>query len=103
MTMRMVTFILREIQLKNVFIVPIQKYDEVRQPNVIAKLYNKKNKSYATIKADFFVVSDTGQIQTLTDRIKSDIKQNVEHFSEIPVKNIEINVRDQKSSDTRVL
>ncbi len=81
----------------------IQKYDEVRQPNVISKLYNKKNKSYATIKADFFVVSDTGQIQTLTDRIKSDIKENVEHFSEIPVKNIEINVRDQKSSDTRVL
>lgn len=32
------------------------------------------------------MVSDTGQIQTLTDRIKSDIKENVEHFSEIPVK-----------------
>lgn len=81
----------------------IQKYDEVRQPNVIAKLYNKKKESYATIKVDFFVVSDTNGVQTLTDRIKSDIKQNVEHFSEIPVKNIEINVRDQKTSGTRVL
>lgn len=81
----------------------IQKYDEVRQPNVIAKLYNKKNNSYATIKADFFVVSKTNGIQSLTENMKNDIKQNVEHFSEIPVKNIEINVRDQKTSDTRVL
>ncbi|WP_026023748.1 alkaline shock response membrane anchor protein AmaP [Mammaliicoccus lentus] len=81
----------------------IQKYDEVRQPNVIAKLYNKKNNSYATIKADFFVVSETNGIQSLTENMKNDIKQNVEHFSEIPVKNIEINVRDQKTSDTRVL
>lgn len=81
----------------------IQKYDEVRQPNVIAKLYNKKNNSYATIKADFFVVPETNGIQSLTENMKNDIKQNVEHFSEIPVKNIEINVRDQKTSDTRVL
>lgn len=81
----------------------IQKYDEVRQPNVIAKLYNKKNNSYATIKADFFVVSETNGIQSLTENMKNDIKQNVEHFSEIPVKNIEINVRDQKTSDIRVL
>ena len=61
----------------------IQKYDEVRQPNVIAKLYNKKNNSYATIKADFFVVSETNSIQSLTENMKNDIKQNVEHFSEI--------------------
>lgn len=81
----------------------IQKYDEVRQPNVIAKLYNKKNNSYATIKADFFVVSETNGVQSLTENMKNDIKENVEHFSEIPVKNIEINVRDQKTSDKRVL
>ena len=66
-------------------------------------MYNKKNNSYATIKADFFVVSETNGIQSLTENMKNDIKQNVEHFSEIPVKNIEINVRDQKTSDTRVL
>ncbi|MDT4051022.1 alkaline shock response membrane anchor protein AmaP, partial [Staphylococcus arlettae] len=32
-----------------------------------------------------------------------DIKQNVEHFTEIPVKKLEVNVRDQKSSGQRVL
>ena len=28
----------------------LTKYDQVRQPNVVAKLYNKKSKSYIDIK-----------------------------------------------------
>ncbi|MCG7338328.1 alkaline shock response membrane anchor protein AmaP [Staphylococcus sp. ACRSN] len=80
----------------------IVKYDEVRQPNVIAKLYNKKKKSHITLKADFFVPGDV-QVKTLTEQIRNDIKENVEHFTELPVSKLEVNVRDQKTSGKRVL
>ena len=36
-------------QLKNHYDT-LTKYDQVRQPNVVAKLYNKKSKSYIDIK-----------------------------------------------------
>ena len=81
----------------------LKKYDEIRQPNVVTKLYNKKNNSYIDIKADFLVPSKDVQVKSLTERIRADIKENVEHFTEIPVKKLEINVRDQKSNGPRVL
>lgn len=31
----------------------LKNYDQVRQPNVITKLYNKKDKSYIDVKTDF--------------------------------------------------
>jgi uncharacterized alkaline shock family protein YloU len=77
-------------------------YDQIRQPNVVAKLYNKKKNSHISIKADFFVPGDV-QVKSLTEQIRNDIKQNVEHFTEIPVKKLEVNVRDQKTSGQRVL
>ncbi|EHJ07623.1 alkaline shock response membrane anchor protein AmaP [Staphylococcus simiae] len=80
----------------------ITKYDQVRQPNVVAKLYNKKDKSYIDIKADFFVPNDV-QVQSLTETIREDVKNNVEHFTELPVRKLEVNVRDQKTSGPRVL
>ncbi|MGO3048421.1 alkaline shock response membrane anchor protein AmaP [Staphylococcus casei] len=80
----------------------IVQYDEVRQPNVIAKLYNKKKKSHIVLKADFFVPGDV-QVKSLTEEIRNEVKQNVEHFTELPVSKLEINVRDQKSSGKRVL
>ena len=80
----------------------ITKYDQVRQPNVVSKLYNKKNKSFIDIKADFFVPNNV-QVKSLTESIRSDIKNNVEHFTEIPVRKLEVNVRDQKTSGPRVL
>lgn len=78
------------------------KYDEIRQPNVVTKLYNKKNNSYIDIKADFLVPNDV-QVKSLTESIRSDMKHNVEHFTEMPVRKLEINVRDQKSAGQRVL
>lgn len=80
----------------------VVKYDEIRQPNVVAKLYNKKKNPHITIKADFFVPGDV-QVGSLTEQVREDIKKNVEHFTEIPVKKLEVNVRDQKSSGQRVL
>ncbi len=80
----------------------LTKYDEIRQPNVVTKLYNKKNNSYIDIKADFLVPNDV-QVKSLTESIRSDIKHNVEHFTEMSVRKLEINVRDQKSAGQRVL
>ena len=80
----------------------IAKYDQVRQPNVVSKLYNKKNKSFIDIKTDFFVPNHV-QVKSLTESIRADIKSNVEHFTEIPVRKLEVNVRDQKTSGPRVL
>lgn len=80
----------------------VAKYDQIRQPNVVSKLYNKKNRSFIDMKVDFFVPSDV-QVQSLTEAIRSDVKQNVENFAEFPVRKLEVNVRDQKSSGPRVL
>ncbi|MEZ2112691.1 alkaline shock response membrane anchor protein AmaP, partial [Staphylococcus aureus] len=33
----------------------------------------------------------------------SDIKHNVEYFTELPVRKLEVNVRDQKTAGQRVL
>lgn len=80
----------------------LTKYDQVRQPNVVAKLYNKKSKSYIDIKVDFLVPNDV-QVKSLTESIRSDIKHNVEYFTELPVRKLEVNVRDQKLFGQRVL
>ena len=42
-------------------------------------------------------------MKSLTESIRSDIKKNVEHFTEIPVRKLEVNVRDQKTSGPRVV
>ena len=78
------------------------KYSQIRQPNVVARLINKRKGSYIEIKADFFVPGNV-QVQTLTEQIRNDIKESVEHFAEIPVKKLEVNVKDQKTSGPRVL
>lgn len=80
----------------------IAKYDQVRQPNVVTKMYNKKKKSFIDIKADYFVPNNV-QATSLTESIRADIKQNVEHFTEMPVRKLEVNVKDQKTSGPRVL
>ena len=80
----------------------LKNYDQVRQPNVITKLYNKKDKSYIDVKTDFLVPNDV-QATSLVEGIRSDIKQNIEYFAEIPVRKLEVNVRDQKTSGPRVL
>ncbi|MCD0823484.1 alkaline shock response membrane anchor protein AmaP, partial [Staphylococcus aureus] len=50
-----------------------------------------------------FFVPNNVQVQSLTEAIRSDIKKNVEYFTEMPVRKLEVNVRDQKTSGPRVL
>lgn len=90
--------------LENTALDTLKKYDDIRQPNVVAKLYNKKNNNFVDIKADFLVPTTAVNIQTLTEQVRADIKENVERFSEMPVRKLEINVRDQRQSgDPRVV
>ncbi|NJI14323.1 alkaline shock response membrane anchor protein AmaP [Staphylococcus agnetis] len=83
----------------------LKQYDDIRQPNVISKLYNKKNHSYIDIKVDYLVPTSTTNVQTLNEKIRNDIKERVEHFTEIPVRTLEINIRDQRknSNEPRVV
>lgn len=76
----------------------VKKYDDIRQPNVVSKLYNKKSKSFIDIKVDYLVPSDAVNIQTLNQNVREDIKQSVERFAELPVRKLEINVRDQRKN-----
>lgn len=90
--------------LENTALDTLKKYDDIRQPNVVAKLYNKKNNNFVDIKADFLVPTTSVNIQTLTEQVRADVKENVERFSEMPVRKLEINVRDQRQSgDPRVV
>ncbi|OFV04272.1 MULTISPECIES: alkaline shock response membrane anchor protein AmaP [Staphylococcus] len=78
-------------------------YEQLMQPNVVTKCYSKKKKSYIDVKAYFFLPDDT-HARTLTENVRTDIKKNVEYFTEIPVRKLEVNVKDQKSpSSPRVL
>ncbi|AMY06560.1 MULTISPECIES: alkaline shock response membrane anchor protein AmaP [Staphylococcus] len=81
----------------------LAQYEQLMQPNVVTKCYSKKKKSYIDIKADFFLPDDT-HAKTLTESVRKDIKQKVEYFSEVPIRKLEVNVKDQKSpSSPRVL
>ncbi|MCD8915850.1 alkaline shock response membrane anchor protein AmaP (plasmid) [Staphylococcus sp. IVB6181] len=79
------------------------QYDQLMQPNVVTKCYSKKKKSYIDLKADFFL-PDQSHAQTITENVRTDIKKNVEYFAEVPIRKLEVNVKDQKSpSSPRVL
>ncbi|MBM7699649.1 alkaline shock response membrane anchor protein AmaP [Kurthia huakuii] len=88
--------------IEKVVLHTLNKYDAVRQPIVTIRMYQKKHKSYIDIATEFFVLP-TGNIQTLLERIKEDIKIQTEHFSEIPVREVNIKVLDQKELKKRVI
>ncbi|QLK86574.1 alkaline shock response membrane anchor protein AmaP [Staphylococcus sp. 17KM0847] len=85
--------------LENTVLDTLKKYDDIRQPNAVAKLYHKKHHNFVDIKADFLVPTSTVNIQTLTEQVRADIKENVERFSEMPVRKLDINVRDQRQNN----
>ncbi|PTH64251.1 alkaline shock response membrane anchor protein AmaP, partial [Staphylococcus agnetis] len=60
---------------------------------------------YIDIKVDYLVPTSTTNVQTLNEKIRNDIKERVEHFAEIPVRTLEINIRDQRknSNEPRVV
>lgn len=80
----------------------IRKYEHVRQPSVEVQLFQRKQSSYMDVTVDLFV-TQTENIQMYVTTIREDIKANAEHFAELPVREITLNVLDQKSLNKRVL
>lgn len=80
----------------------IRKYDEVRQPSVDVQLFQKKQSSYIDVKVDLFV-TQTSNIQSYLKTIREDIKTNAERFAELPVREVSLNLLDQKTLNKRVL
>lgn len=80
----------------------VAKYDDIRQPKVDVTLYQTKQASYLDIAVDL-LVAQTSNVQTLLTTLREDIKQSAEHFSELPVRDVTINVIDQKALKKRVI
>lgn len=80
----------------------VQKYNGVRQPSANVKLFKKKNTSYIDVSVDLFITK-TDNIQTYLSTIREDIKASTEHFSELAVREVKLNLLDQKSLKKRVL
>lgn len=80
----------------------VQKYEGVRQPSADVKLFKKKNASYIDVSVDLFITK-TDNIQTYLSTIRDDIKERTEHFSELAVREVKLNLLDQKSLNKRVL
>ena len=59
--------------------------------------------SRKAVEKTVYFVPNNVQATSLTESIRADIKQNVEHFTEMPVRKLEVNVKDQKTSGPRVL
>lgn len=80
----------------------LAKYEDVRQPSIDVKLYQKKHASYIDIHVNM-LMARTEQVQTLLETIRNDLKASTEHFSELPVREVSLNVLDQKALNQRVL
>ena len=80
----------------------VGKYSSVRQPSIDVNLYQKKQSSYVDVNVDAFIVQ-TDNVQTYLTQLKDDIRQSVEHFAELPVREVTINILDQKTLKKRVL
>lgn len=80
----------------------LAKYDDVRQPSIDVTLYQKKHASYVDIHVNM-LMARTEQVQTLLETIRNDLKESTEHFSELPVREVSLNVLDQKALNQRVL
>ncbi|WP_010285989.1 alkaline shock response membrane anchor protein AmaP [Kurthia massiliensis] len=80
----------------------VAKYDDIRQPSVSVQMYDKKKTSYIDIVVDVFIAQTTN-VQTLIKTMRDDVKETTEHFSQLPVRDVKINVLDQKLLNKRVI
>lgn len=80
----------------------LRNYDNVRQPSVDVKLFQKKQSSYVDVAVDVFV-TQTPNIQSYLAQLREDIKANVESFAELPVREVTVSLLDQKTLKKRVL
>lgn len=80
----------------------VAKYEDIREPNVSVQMYDKKKTSYIDIVVDVFIAQTTN-VQTLIKTMRGDVKETTEHFSQLPVRDVKINVLDQKLLNKRVI
>lgn len=80
----------------------LNKYDGIRQPAAKVKLFKKSSTSFIDIDVDLFVLQ-TENIQAYLSTIREDIKTTTENFSELAVREVNINLLDQKDLSNRVL
>lgn len=80
----------------------VEKYPEVRHPSIAVHLYQKQKAAYIDIVLDVFI-AQTETIQTLVKTVRQDVKNATEHFSELPVRDVKVNVLDQKLLNKRVI
>lgn len=80
----------------------VRQYDAVRQPSIDVKLFQKKQSSYMDVTVDVFV-TQVDNAQSYLSSLRDDIKRNAERFAELPVREVKLNVLDQKTLKKRVL
>lgn len=80
----------------------LRTYDNVRQPTVDVKLFQKKQSSFVDVNVDLFV-TQTSNVQSYLEQLREDIKANVERFAELPVREVKVSLLDQKTLKKRVL
>lgn len=80
----------------------LAKYDDIRQPSIDVTLYQTKKASYMDVAVSL-LVAQTSNVQTLLETIREDVKASAEHFSELPVREVKLNVLDQKALNKRVI
>lgn len=80
----------------------VRQYDAIRQPSIDVKLFQKKQSSYMDVNVDVFV-TQVENVQSYLTQLRDDIKRNAEYFAELPVREVNLNVLDQKTLKKRVL
>lgn len=80
----------------------VRQYDAVRQPSIDVKLFQKRQSSYMDVNVDIFV-THVENAQSYLSQLREDIKTNAERFAELPVREVNLNVLDQKTLKKRVL
>lgn len=80
----------------------VRKYDGLFQPDIKVNLFQKKKKSFIDVNVDV-LASQTDQLPSTLNSLKEEIKSVTENFAELPVREVKINLLDQKSLNKRVL
>jgi hypothetical protein len=80
----------------------VRQYDAIRQPSIDVKLFQKKQSSFMDVSVDVFV-TQVDNAQSYLTQLREDIKRNAERFAELPVREVKLNVLDQKTLKKRVL
>ncbi|MDZ5783066.1 alkaline shock response membrane anchor protein AmaP [Marinococcus luteus] len=71
----------------------LKEYTELRSPEVNVQIHRKENT--VTIRTSFHLFRETGA-QTLTKNVQQRVKENVEAWLEVPVREVRVTVHEPK-------